>query len=247
MILTKIVSVKMNGKHITRYRELGYTCSIGDIVDINIVDLPMGSNSIVDVICDVCGNKKSISYRVYNKSYNKDNYYACSVKCGVEKYKKVIIEKYGVDNYAKTTECKNKIKETCLNKYGHIAPAGNKEVMDKMIKTRIHRGIQNNHIENDIYKLYRKLVRKITDTNKKILLENWNGYDYYDNEYIKDNFNINSNSRLYPTVDHKISIYYGYNNGIPAEEIGKIDNLCITKRGINSSKNIKNDEIFRKL
>jgi hypothetical protein len=45
---------------------------------------------------------------------------------------------------------------------------------------------------------------------KKDLLENWDGYDYYDGEYIKDNFCLYSNDKNYPTMDHKISCYYGF-------------------------------------
>lgn len=158
-----------------------------------------------------------------------------------------MMEKYGVDNYAKTDEAKEKMKNTNLKRYGSIAPAGNVDVMSKMTKTRVERGYQNVSSEIDEYKLYRKLVRKLTDINKKMLFENWDGIDYYDDEYIKDYLNINSNSRLYPTIDHKISIYYGYNNNISAEEVASLDNLCITKRGINSSKSSKTYETFKRL
>ena len=37
----------------------------------------------------------------------------------------------------------------------------------------------------------------------------------------------------------KISVYYGFKNNISPEELCKLDNLCITKRGINSSKGCK--------
>jgi hypothetical protein len=47
---------------------------------------------------------------------------------------------------------------------------------------------------------------------------------------------IHCNSAIY----HKISVFYGFNNGIPAEEISKIGNLCITKRTNNSKKSSNN-------
>lgn len=34
-------------------------------------------------------------------------------------------------------------------------------------------------------------------------------YVYYDNELIKDNYNLHHNDNSYPSIDHKISIYYG--------------------------------------
>ena len=67
--------------------------------------------------------------------------------------------------------------------------------------------------------LYRRFVRRLTERN-----------------------------RNFPTVDHKISIVYGFKNNTPPEEISKIENLCITKRKINSSKshNIESDFITKK-
>ncbi len=41
---------------------------------------------------------------------------------------------------------------------------------------------------------------------------------------------------MYPSIDHKISLFYGFENNMNPEEIGSIDNLCITKRYINSIK-----------
>lgn len=247
MILTKSVFIKMNGKHIKKYIDLGYNCKTNDIVEVKIEDLPFRSHSLVRVKCDVCEIEKEIRYFVYSKNNIKGDYYSCSIKCGIGKYKSNMMEKYGVDNYAKTDEAKEKMKNTNLKRYGSIAPAGNVDVMSKMTKTRVERGYQNVSSEIDEYKLYRKLVRKLTDINKKMLFENWDGIDYYDDEYIKDYLNINSNSRLYPTIDHKISIYYGYNNNISAEEVASLDNLCITKRGINSSKSSKTYETFKRL
>ena len=99
------------------------------------------------------------------------------------------------------------------------------------------------------YRKYRNHVRRVTKINKVKLFENWNGVDYYDNEYIKENINLNWFDRLYPSVDHKNSVIYGYLNNIPPEILGNIDNLCITKRCINSSKNkkIENEFICNKI
>ena len=74
-------------------------------------------------------------------------------------------------------------------------------------------------------------------TNRKVLFSLWDGIDFYDGENIIDNMNLHHNDRLYPTVDHKISIYNGFKNNISIEVISSIDNLCITKRHINSTKN----------
>ena len=95
----------------------------------------------------------------------------------------------------------------------------------------------------DFYKYY-LLVCKHTLQNKKELLYNWNGNDYYTNEYILENFNLNSNDKKYPTIDHKKSIKYGFDNNISYTEISHIDNLCITTRSNNSSKGEKIETEF---
>lgn len=86
----------------------------------------------------------------------------------------------------------------------------------------------------------------ITYKNKKTLFKNWDGIDYYDKEYIKDNITIGLIKKFHPTIDHKISLLHGFNNNISPEDIGHINNLCITKMFINSSKNSKIESVFIK-
>jgi len=50
---------------------------------------------------------------------------------------------------------------------------------------------------------------------------------------------------MYPVVDHKISVFEGYKNGIKPEEISDIKNLCLTKRVINGKKGVLNEENFK--
>ena len=52
-----------------------------------------------------------------------------------EKSKKTVLERYGVDNVAKSAEVKNKIKETNLERYGHTTASQNEEVRAKESKT----------------------------------------------------------------------------------------------------------------
>ena len=96
--------------------------------------------------------------------------------------------------------------------------------------------LYDNNILDSEFLLYRNECRRITKSNAKILLKNWNGLDYYTNIDISDNFKLKHNDINYPTIDHKISVYYGFINKIDAKLIGNIENLCITIRSINSSK-----------
>ena len=95
------------------------------------------------------------------------------------------------------------------------------------------------------FALYSKKVKSLTKSNKKLLYEKWNGYDYYDGEFIKGYQSLSHTHRFYPTIDHKISVWFGFHNGIPAEEISDLSNLCITKRYINSTKSKMIEEKFK--
>ena len=44
-----------------------------------------------------------------------------------------------------------------------------------------------------------------------------------------------------------MSVFYGFKNNIIAQEISKLENLCITKKHINSAKNYKNETEFKKV
>ena len=164
-----------------------------------------------------------------------------------DKSKQSMVEKYGVDHFSKTKKFKDsisskkeiivaKIKETFMEKYGVEWISQSEDILQKSLQTRIDNGNMVS-IENlDAWKSYSRVVKKLTSRVVKKLYESWNGMDYYDGEFIKGNFCYGSGHRLYPTIDHKISVYYGFKNNIPAEEIADISNLCITKRSINSAK-----------
>lgn len=184
----------------------------------------------------------------------------------MESFKNKMIEQFGVDNISKLEDIKIKKSDTFQKNFGmrHIFCSNelksdymlkkhgvkhNTElnwVLDKMKKT----GIKNGNYKPDELKTefqkYRSTVDKITDKNKDELLNYWDGQDYYDDEFIKDNFNLNYNHEDYPTIDHKISIQYGFLNEIDPSVIGSLENLCITKRSINISKNKLTEQQFIK-
>jgi len=383
MIITESVLIKMNGKHISRYRELGYICKVGEIIEINIRDIARNSSVKILVSCEVCKDNKSICNETYYNSFDNGGYYSCS-KCKGDKSRKTNMKKYGVESYTQTEEylekstktnmkkygvksytqteeylekskktnmkkygvenvfqsetIKNKIKETNLEKYGFEYNSQREDIKEKTKETNLIRYGFESHLQSDLIKDKIKetnlekygyenvfqseniknriketnLIKygteyasqnedvkdKIKETNllkygyenvaqsdlvkskikisrvenkswisdedrgyfenyensienktkmiKDELFEKWDGYDYYDGEYIKDNLNLNHLNVNFPTIDHKISIYSGFKNNIPFYEIASIENLCITKRGINSKKNRLTEEEFYK-
>lgn len=175
-----------------------------------------------------------------------------------------MLKRYGHKYSFHVKEIKEKIKNINLEKFGHISPLGNKEIQDKIkeifmskygvdnpfkskeIQERIknHRELNYNGINIKLFKEYRKSVRFFTNKNKSELFKNWDGYDYYDGEYIKDFIKENHNDSKYPTIDHKISCIYGFKNNISSKDISKTENLCITKRIINCKKSHLNEDEF---
>jgi hypothetical protein len=145
----------------------------------------------------------------------------------VNRNKSTKLINHGNENYNNSIKMIN----TKLEKYGFYFVNGNK-AYDTKVKNGI---IKTGDILKD-WQFYRREVARFTRKNKKNLYENWDGNDYYYNELIKEYLSHTHTHRFYPTIDHKISVYFGFMNNISAEEIGSLDNLCITKRFINSMK-----------
>ena len=157
------------------------------------------------------------------------------------KSKETLNLNYGVDSPLKSKEIYNDMLIRNIEKYGVEHPMQLEEVKEKML---ISREDKRNYDISD-FEDYRYYVNRLTYKNKKLLFDNWDGFDYYDGEFIKDNFNENSNSPTYPTIDHKKSILYCFINNISPEESASLENLCITKRSINSMKNRKSEDEFK--
>ena len=153
----------------------------------------------------------------------------------IEKLKLSKLEKYGTEHYNN----REKAVSTILEKYGFYY-INAKKAYDTKVKNGI---IKTGDILKD-WQFYRREVARFTRKNKKYLYENWNGNDYYDNELIKGYLSHTHTHRFYPTIDHKISVYFGFINNISPEEIGSLENLCITKRFINSMKGKLVEENF---
>lgn len=120
MIETKKVRLKISqGILLKYYRELGYDCSIGDNIIVDIKDLQRGSNIEIVAKCDYCNKSRNIPYKVYNlRTSGVNRNFSCSSECGKIKKEETNILKYGAKNPFESNEVKDKIKETLLRKYG---------------------------------------------------------------------------------------------------------------------------------
>lgn len=264
MIIEKKVEIIVNDRVVPHFKKLGYDVKSNQKLIVPIEHLNKGSHAIVSVQCDICKTEiKKMEYRNYLKSIKFDNLYYCRKnKCFVEKVKKSTFEKYGVSNTSKLEEKKIKWEKTNLEIYGH-----KNAFQSETIKEKIRQYYRDNYNgaewntqikevrdkngwipDEDLngFRLYNRICRKYTARNKKELLEKWDGFDYYDGEYIKNNFKLYQKDPNYPTVDHKISVKQGYLIGLDEKIIADINNLCITKFGLNSSKRCKSEEEYKK-
>jgi hypothetical protein len=112
------------------YRDKDIYCNIGDTININISLLPEYSHIKINVKCENCGFEKLIQYSDYLKCIKKQNFYCCS-KCKRIKTDKTNIERYGFITNLKCEDTKDKIKKTCLEKYGVVNIAQNFEIFKK--------------------------------------------------------------------------------------------------------------------
>jgi len=163
------------------------------------------------------------------------------------KIRKTFLERYGVDSIFKVQSFrekylsdlekieKNRIN-TCLERYGVTNVSKVSEIMKRIMDTKVEKNISVDVELLGPWEKYKKEVNKLTKRNKSKLFEEWNGLDYYDNEPITKYFGLLHTHRFYPSIDHKISVFYGFKENISPDKISAIDNLCITKRYINSIK-----------
>jgi hypothetical protein len=218
MIISKFVKIKINGRIINYYKNKG--CKVEDeyiIVDID--KLKKGSNSKIRVKCDVCGDEKETTYKLYNKNIEKYNIYTCSNKCAQVKNKITSLDRYGVEHYSKTKEYINRVVEKNNIKYGKdfytqteeyndimdFSYRKNKEFQDKNKKNRILTNNKKYGVDyyqmSDDYKLkkddiinkYKKTIElKILDKYKENLLfvNDNNNYTFFC-ERGNHEFNIN--------------------------------------------------------
>ena len=237
------------------------------------VDNPSKSKEIIEKIKETKSVKSEEQLLEIKEKIKKTNLEKYGVEYGFqnekikEKIKETNLEIYGVENPGQCKEIKEKMKETSFNKYGVSYPVQSLEVKEKIKKTNLIRyGVENtgqckeikekikitkilngNQISDELktdFQIYKDKIYNSTLLLKDELLNKWDGYDYYDKEYIKNNFNLDRNDLSYPTIDHKISIYYGFLNNIEEEKIFNINNLCITKRTHNCKKNKLIEEEF---
>jgi len=147
MIIDKEVEIKLYSSNIKHFINKGYLLPDkpqGKIILVNINHLCDSSMVKINAKCDYCDKIKQIPYAHYKIIYDKCNKFSCSNKCSVVKRKITQIERYGVDNYTKTDEYKERVSKTNLERYGFVNVFQSEVIKERIKKTNLERyGVEN--------------------------------------------------------------------------------------------------------
>ena len=160
LIKTKIVIIKITKSNIEYYQNKGYvTAQLKDEISVGLQDLPDGSHAKIEAVCDKCGNMKDMEYRTYLKITKRDGIYYCKKCCG-QKIKETCIERYGGVGL-QAESIKEKAQNTNLIRYGCKTPFENKEIYAKIRKSQEDK-------YGGIGMASQQTRKKIEDTNMKL-------------------------------------------------------------------------------
>lgn len=153
MLITTEVEVRLWATSYKYYKEKGYNGKYGDIIKVNVSDLPKNSNVQVKVKCSVCNKEYYIQYYQYNQ---RNGIIFCK-DCKSIKTKQTNISKYGVENVFQVKEYQEKQKSTCLQKYGVENVFQNNDIKEKIKSTVLKKyGVENPMKNEDIKKRSQK-------------------------------------------------------------------------------------------
>lgn len=167
MIKENFIDIHISYRNITYYKNLGYSPEIDQIITIKPEHLAPVSHQKITAVCELCGNETVLRYYKYLENKNRHNFYSCK-KCSNIKREKTSLQKFGVTNYAKTEECKEKISKNNMQKYG--------------VKTTLLEKSTKEKIDKKIYELYgvKNILssKEIKEKSKKTMLKKY-GSEHY--------------------------------------------------------------------
>jgi len=117
MILTREIEVSITESNFSYYEDLGYEVFIGEELVIPTELLSKGSHYRIICKCDTCGIQKEVIFKNYIKYNNNWGEYFCR-KCSEYKRKKTLRKNLGVDYPIQNEKVMDKMKKTLVNKYG---------------------------------------------------------------------------------------------------------------------------------
>ena len=175
-------------------------------------------------ICPICGNR--IKFRGFSIGYGT----YCSTKCAridsTDKIKQTCLRKYGVEWASQSQEFRNKFKHTCLEKYGAENPYQASQVKDKIKHICLEKYGVDNYTKTEEYK---NIIRELGDNLKQKIKQS------YINKYGVDNY---TKTEEYKEKSRQTCLEkYGVDNYTKTEEYKKKSyNTRYKNRSFNTSK-----------
>ena len=203
LIVPQTVKVRTNARTYKHYKEKGYAFEkCGDFIEVDVFDLPKGSNIKVKVICDICGKEAETWYYTIVECNKKNELITCrSNSCRNKKHEDTCMKKYGVKNPMQCKEIQDKAKDTNLERYGAENPFGSKEIQDKIKGTW-----QKNYGEGIINPFQ---IESVRDKIKKTWQKN----------YGEDIVNVSQVKEIRDKIESTCEERYGVKNPSQAQEI----------------------------
>lgn len=226
MLLSKTTTIKWNNKNRKYYESLGYVFTRnGDEFEVDVEHLTKASKAIVEVQCDYCGKVVNKAYQTYIKQHH-EKHGDCCVDCQPIKNKLCCLDKYGVDNGAKTPEAIQKMKDTSMERYGVDNPSKSEAAREKISKS----SKANSHVVKK--KSAKTLKEKYGVSNAMYVpeLKEKQRNTFYNNYGVfhpKQNEGVKARER-----QHNFE-KYGYENVLQIPEVKqKIRKTCLEKYGV---------------
>lgn len=154
-----------------------------------------------------------------------------------------VLAAYGVDNVFKLPEKQMQRNQTMLQKYGYEYNFENTNIRIKGQLKKYDNGYWLPINQRSQYRNYWLMVMCETRRWIKEMFSKWDGTCYYTGMVLSKNIDDLYKAN-YATIDHKISIKYGFEHDIPSKEIGCINNLCICGRFVNNVKSSLTESEF---
>ena len=163
LILPQTVKVRTGAITCKHYREKGYEFEkCGDMITVNVLDLPYKSSVKVKVKCDVCGKEIEKEYAKVTDLISKDNLIICNNQaCINKKIERTCMKRYGVKSTNQTKVKKDKIKKTLQQNYGVDSPFLSQTIRDRAKKTIIDKYGVDNVAKS------KQIIDKMIETNNK--------------------------------------------------------------------------------
>lgn len=145
-IIDKQIKIKWASSNKQYYIEKGYTFTkMNDEFHVSIQDLRPTSHQLVKCECNYCG---AIIFKEYRRCSNNINDICCG-KCQPKKNKKVLLNKYGVENISQLQETKDKVKQTNLERWGVENISQSELIKEKKVQSSINKYGTRNVLQSD--------------------------------------------------------------------------------------------------